>query len=130
MFGIRRSLADKYFSDWIRQRDDWTCQRCFTQYERPSQGLHCSHFHSRRNRSVRFDPENAVSLCMRCHLHMGENPQEHVDFFLKRLGKEKYDALFVRARTPAKVDEKEIVLAFKLELEKMKGERKVLQDYK
>lgn len=127
MFGIKRSLADKYFSDWIRQRDEWTCQRCKTEYEKPNQGLHCSHFHSRRHKGTRFDPENAIALCMWCHQHMGENPQIHCDFFLKRLGKEKYEALSVRAQIPTKIDESAVVLVYKALLKEMRENRKVLK---
>lgn len=125
--GIKRSLADKYFSDWIRERDDWTCQRCKTEYEKPSSGLHNSHFHSRRNKSTRFDPENCVALCMRCHMHMGENPAEHCEFFLRRLGKERYESLSVRAHIPQKIDESAVVLVYKALLKEMKDNRNVLK---
>lgn len=127
MFGIKRSLADKYFSDWIRERDDWTCQNCKTEYEKPSQGLHCSHFHGRGNKSTRFDPENCIALCMRCHKHMGATPHDHAEFFLKRLGREKYDALAIRAKLPQKIDESAVVLIYKALLKEMKDNRKVLK---
>lgn len=130
MFGIKRTKADKYFSDFIRERDNWTCQRCLKEYEKPSQGLHCSHFHSRAKKSVRFDPDNAIALCMSCHLYVGGNPYDHAEIFLKRLGKEKYEALAVRANTPCKIDEATITLGFKMELKRMKNERKVLKTYK
>lgn len=127
MFGIKRSLADKYFSDWIRERDEWTCQRCKTEYEKPNQGLHNSHFHSRRNKSTRFEPDNCIALCMRCHQHLGENPFEHCSFFLKRLGQERFDSLDRQAKIPAKVDESAIVLVYKALLKEMKENRKVLK---
>lgn len=121
MFGIKRTLADKLFSDCIRIRDKWTCQRCLTPYEPPTAGLHCSHFWGRGNKSVRFDFENAAAMCFKCHQILGANPHEHRELFLKRLGQKKYDALGVRARTPAKVDEKLIVIALKEELRKLKN---------
>ena len=127
MFGIKRSLADKYFSDFIRERDDWTCQRCKKEFEKPNQGLHCSHFHSRRNKSTRWDMENCVALCMRCHMHMGENPTDHCAFFLKRLGQDKYDKLSFRTNLLQRIDEKTIVMGLKIELKRMKEARKVLK---
>lgn len=116
MFRIKISLADKYFSLKIRSRDNWTCQRCHAEYEPPTASLQCSHFWSRGNKSVRFDEENAVALCYGCHRILGSNPVLHREFFLERLGEEKFDALNFRARIPAKVDIKAIALGLKLEL--------------
>lgn len=125
--GIKRTKADALFSNYIRELADYTCERCHQQFEKRDNRLHCSHYWSRRNRSVRFDKENAASLCFSCHLRMGENPHEHAAFFLKRLGKRKMDALEVRARTPQKVDEKEIVIGLTILLNEMKNNRKVLK---
>lgn len=127
MFGIKRSKADAVFSNWIRERADWKCERCFTQYEKPNQGLHNSHFHSRRNKSTRFEPDNCASLCMRCHQHLGENPSDHYVFFLKRLGQERFDSLDRQARTPAKIDESAVVLVYMALLKEMKENRPVLK---
>jgi hypothetical protein len=126
LFGIRRSKADKYFSDYIREKAGWTCERCKKEFEKPSKNLHCSHYWSRRNRSVRFDPENAASLCFSCHRFFTENPAEHTEFFVTRLGKAKYNDLAFRARTPQKVDEKLIAFGFKLELENLKQQKKYM----
>lgn len=130
LFGIKRSKADAAFSDYIRELAGWKCERCFKEFEKPSRNLHCSHYHSRRKRSVRFDRENAASLCFSCHNYFGGNPYEHTEFFKKRLGQLKYDNLAIRANTPKKVDETEIYLGLKLELQKMKEERMVLKTYK
>lgn len=123
MFRLKRSPADKLFSDYIRTRDDWTCQRCFRQYDPPTISLHCSHFHGRGKKSVRFDPENAVALCFGCHQHMGAHPQEHRDFFFKRLGEKKYDALTIRANTPQRVDEKFIAMGIREQLRLIKNSK-------
>lgn len=127
MFGIKRSLADKYFSDLIREKADWTCENCKGDYHEERRLLHLSHFWSRRNRSVRFDSENAAALCFGCHRKFTENPAIHHEFFRKRLGESRLEALGFRARTPQKIDEKSLVIAFKLELQKLKENRKVFQ---
>lgn len=121
MFGIKRSNADKWFSDYIRLKAGYQCERCKKIYEKGDNRLHNSHFHSRRNRSVRFDPENVAALCFGCHRAFTENPHEHSEFFVKRLGREKYDALARRARIPQKVDESLIVLWCKAEIAKIKA---------
>ena len=113
MFGIKTTLADKEFSLFIRDRAEWTCERCYVYYEPPNRGLQCSHFHGRGNKGTRFDPENAAALCYGCHRYFTANPQEHAEWFLKRLGQTKYDSLRVRAKTPTKVDESLILMGLK-----------------
>ena len=105
MFGglIKRSPADAAFSEFIRYRDHWTCQRCRWPADPmvPAQRvrLHCSHFITRANVRVRFDPNNAAAMCMGCHDHLGKNPADHRDLWLKRLGQAAYDILRVIANT-------------------------------
>lgn len=67
MGGIKLTPADLAFSKCIRERANWTCERCGTRHETSSKGLHCSHHHSRGNWSIRFDPLNAEALCYGCH---------------------------------------------------------------
>lgn len=93
---IKISNLDKKFSFFIRSRDGWMCQRCFKKYIPPTSGLHASHFWGRANKSVRFDPENVVSLCFGCHQHFTANPAEHLAWFEKRLGERRYMALMIR----------------------------------
>ena len=113
---IKITGLDKKFSHFIRSRDDWKCQRCFKQYKPPTSGLHNSHFWGRRNKSVRFDPENCIALCYGCHSHFTANPVLHRMFFLRRLGEIRYNALMVRANTPKKPDYEMINLWLSQEL--------------
>jgi len=72
---MKRDKFDKLFSDSIRERDNWTCQRCKKYYpEGQRQGLHCSHIFSRRHRATRWEPSNAVAHCYACHEYLGGNP--------------------------------------------------------
>lgn len=121
---IKISRADKLFSELVRTRSGFRCERCNKLY--PSVvGLQCSHFHTRGKKSVRFDPENAAALCAWCHQHFTANPLEHTEWFRKRLGPTKFDALTLRANVHQKVDEKLICLWLKQEL---KGMRKAVND--
>lgn len=130
MFGIKRTLADKYFSDYVREKANWCCERCKADHHTERQTLHLSHFWGRKNKSVRFDEENAAALCFSCHRRFTENPPEHAQFFLKKLGLKRYDALCARARIPQRVDETAIALGYKMEIKKLKENRKVFRDYK
>lgn len=123
MFVLKRSLADRLFSQYIRTRADWRCERCGTQYESPTIGLQCSHFHGRAKKSVRWDVDNAFALCTGCHTYLGSNPNEHREFARKRLGERKFDLLTLRANTPQKVDQKLIVLALRALLKDLEAEK-------
>lgn len=120
MFRLRRSKADKLFSDLVRTIAGWSCERCHVHYEPPTMALHCSHFHGRARKSVRWDKENASALCYGCHQYFTSNPQEHREFFLKRLGAERLEVLDMRARVPTKVNEDLIALGLKMELDALK----------
>ena len=104
MTGVRIDQADRYFSLFIRYRANWTCERCGTQYEVGSQGLHCSHFWGRARESTRFDPENASAHCHGCHSFFTANPALHYEWKLKRVGQRAFDLLAVRAETRRKKD--------------------------
>jgi len=110
---LKRTKADKLFSDYIRLRDQYKCQRCHIQINPPTNEIQCAHFHSRSKKSVRFDIENAISLCRKCHLYFDgysawgqvSHKKEFEEFMLKRLGQQKLDMLLYRAQKPQKIDE-------------------------
>ena len=89
---IKRTAADKIFSEIIRTRDNWTCQRCLKTIDKFSskarQGLHCSHFIGRGRYTTRFDERNCVALCYGCHRYFTSNSLEHHEWQHKRLGEE------------------------------------------
>jgi hypothetical protein len=91
--------SDREWSKYIRTRDMWTCQRCSKQYDPPTSALHCSHFWSRGNWSVRFDEDNTEALCYGCHSYLGGNPVEFHKYYLEKLGQERFDALEKRKNT-------------------------------
>ena len=95
---VKIDKCDSLFSKYIRTRDKWTCQVCHKQYSPGDRGLQCSHFWSRRHKSVRWDGDNACAKCFYCHQHMTANPIEFRDWILKRLGRQKFDLLEAKAR--------------------------------
>jgi hypothetical protein len=55
--------------------------------------------------SVRFDPDNADTLCHGCHRYWEkENREAYRDFKVKQLGQDGFDRLTVRANTYHKRD--------------------------
>lgn len=71
MGGIKRTPADDAFSKCVRERANWTCEKCGAVHAKNSMGLHASHHHGRGNWSIRFEPLNCESLCYGCHSHYG-----------------------------------------------------------
>ena len=88
---IKRTKWDVVFSNYIRYRDSWTCQRCGKRYLEKSQGLHCSHFYGRRSWATRIEPANAMALCFGCHQHVGSFPKDHVELWESRFTEEEKD---------------------------------------
>ena len=81
---IKRTKWDVVFSDYVRYRDKWTCQRCGVKYPPKSRGLHCSHFYGRRSWATRIEPANAMALCHGCHQYVSSCPFDHVDLWEER----------------------------------------------
>lgn len=72
MAGIKRTPTDVAFSNCVRERANWTCEKCGKYFPEGSRGgLDCSHHHGRGGWSIRFDPLNAEALCYGCHSHYG-----------------------------------------------------------
>ena len=88
---IKIDKLDILFSRLIRLRADRHCEYCgkYKGFE----NLQCSHFIGRRKKATRYDPDNACGLCFSCHLHLGENPYEHNEFFKKQLGSDRLNSL-------------------------------------
>lgn len=109
MSGIKRTKEDKAFSDFIRTRDNWTCQRCGKQYVPPTRALHCAHNFGRRCTRCttkhpqphvchRMDPSNALSLCYGCHAHVDSNKDDKEALFRLRFGHAEYDRVAALAQ--------------------------------
>ena len=100
---IRLTKLDAEFSRAIRKRDKWRCRRCHRQYADGSRGLHCAHIVGRRNRELRWDERNAVSLCMGCHLWAHANPLAFTDWLKDEIGPRWFAELKRIGAAPKKV---------------------------
>lgn len=101
--GIKRTKWDAVFSNAVRERDRWTCQRCNKYYpEGKRQGLHCSHFFGRARYSTRFDFDNCEALCHGCHQYLGSHPNLHREHKIVKLGSEKFNNLISRSNNRVK----------------------------
>jgi hypothetical protein len=90
---IKREACDKWFSDVVRAKADWTCEYCGKMFAGPSAGLHCAHIYGRANKSTRWSLDNAVSLCAHHHDYFGKNPVEFADWLSQYFGEGHMDLL-------------------------------------
>lgn len=109
---IKIRKADVLFSKYIRQRDGWKCQACGKNYKENPQGLHCSHYWGRGRENTRFDPENCIALCFYHHKLWGHGDERdnYTKYMVKRLGKQAFKKLKIRAYQYKKKDDKLILI--------------------
>ena len=72
----------------------------------------------RGRKATRWDEDNAVGLCMGCHVYLDSQPLEKVEFFRGLLG-DKLELLQARARTPVRyLDKAALKLYFEEKLKR------------
>jgi hypothetical protein len=124
---IKRTPADAFFSNCVRERASWHCERCAKFYpEGHRQGLHCSHHIGRGNHATRYEPLNGFSLCYSCHQKMGADPHAHTEWARERLGENSYEILIEKKRQIVrKADRnlKEIAAHYREQLKLMETQR-------
>jgi len=117
---IKITPADHWFSKCVRERSNWTCEKCGTKYIPPTQALHCSHFEGRSNWATRFEPINATALCYGCHQYIGSKPKTHIEFIEKIFGAGALDI----------IEEKANNLMLAKEVKRTNGKGEIANHYK
>lgn len=93
--------ADKTFSQFIRDRDEWTCCKCGTQDR--ERMMQCSHYWSRAHSATRYVPDNCITLCAKCHWAVEKRKQGwYRSYMLQWLGQAVYDNLERLSETSVK----------------------------
>jgi len=108
MSAIKRTTADKWFSLYVRAKDNFTCQKCnkvFREYIEGGNNSHlrnleCAHLFPRNHKSTRLEVDNATSLCHSCHLDLDSSPAKLRDFFIQQIGKDRVDELRIQSKQP------------------------------
>ena len=129
MNGIKFTPADHWFSRCVRERANWKCEWCGTQYHEGDRGIECAHIFGRANKAVRLEPLNAFSLCTGCHAYFTANPMNFAVFVRNRLG-DKYDILnelsndIMRGKEYVQaIKNREAARHYKLQFETMQAKR-------
>lgn len=115
MKGTKMRSVDNLFSKVIRSRDG-KCLHCGK-----TENLQCSHVLPRTYISVRWNTENAITLCYRCHIYWWHKyPHEAVAWY-DSLFPGKYQDLKLLAEQHLKIDRKEVLEQLRQELKKQEG---------
>jgi len=97
--------CDDLFRKIIRLRDKGLCQVTFK-----SENVQVAHYWTRGNKRVRWDLDNACLLNAAKHIWWAHaNPRQFEEFWRKRLGQEKFEALELRARYVAPIKDFDLV---------------------
>lgn len=105
-----RRKADTEWSNTIRSRAGWKCERCgaTSPYFGPNAGarLHAAHVFSKGGfPHLRYDLDNGLSLCYRHHRWWAHiDPVDFTEWVRKHLGEAKFEALKARAHQKKDVD--------------------------
>lgn len=81
-----KKLADKVFSDYIRQRDKYVCFTCGKKGDKTN--IQNGHYVSRAFNSLRFDERNCAAQCVGCNIFRKGNIDEYALALLKKFGPE------------------------------------------
>lgn len=135
-YPVEINRADKLFSDHIRKKAGYRCQKCGKLCRIKGvwiASLQASHYWTRNHWNVRYDERNVIPLCDPCHRRMGEykrNEDGEYDLWMKeRLGEDGYKRLKIDANTTARRDEKIWLLYVKQLIKEHGDTRDPARDY-
>lgn len=122
-----RKLAWKTFSDYIRERDNWTCFTCGRKGE--GKNIHAGHFYPKKIGGVllRFSPINCFAQCYACNRHYDGFGILYSINYRKRFGPEADVALLAgveksKATVPTRAFYEDVIQKYGKELRKIRGE--------
>lgn len=88
--------CDVLWSKCVRARHR-TCRICGSDYR-----LQAHHIRSRSHSSTRYDLENGMALCSRCHIIQKFNPEKFQDSVIEVIGQAEYERLKKKSLIPWK----------------------------
>jgi len=92
---LRKTLIkklDTIVARKVKERDNHTCVRCGSNTKQ----LNACHFYSRSIKSLRWDMDNIICLCVGCHFWAHKNPSELTDWYRTLIGDSRFGRLMVK----------------------------------
>ena len=94
--------ADKWFSRYIRARDDYTCTTCGRRGQPADGVMQCGHVVTRSKYATRWDDQNAVCQCSSCNMRHEYQPEILTLCYIQMCGSEAYERLVTRSNVTVK----------------------------
>lgn len=91
-----KKLADKYFSIFIRTRDDGVCFTCGV--KKPINEMQAGHFFSRAKLAVRYHEKNVHCQCVRCNIFLKGNTAVYAAKLAQKYGEGILSELSIRSQ--------------------------------
>lgn len=91
---IKRNKYDILFSNLVRERADYVCERCGAEKRECPAGLDCAHYIGRGCHATRFHARNAFALCSGCHSYFDSRASHFYRWTVSHLGNGVERALF------------------------------------
>ncbi len=92
---ILKDQLENLWKEYCLERDKY-CQYCGSK-----DNLQVHHIVSRKNNSVKYDVENGITLCKRCHSRISLNPTARIEFmiwYIKKYSLEKLEYLQMKSK--------------------------------
>lgn len=121
-FKVKLRRTDLLYTQYMRQKYDYTCQRCGRVYASDNcRNLGVSHYWGRGHENTRFDDENCDPICtLPCHQTWGnEGREEYTAFMINKLGQDRFDLLRLRAHICKDRDDKADMIILKALLQEV-----------
>lgn len=122
MKSLKKTTAWKWFSLYIKERDNWTCQTC----GRTGRGrfMNAGHYiQAFGHAAVFFDERNVFAQCVNCNLWGGGKQAILRDVVIKKFGEKAEKELWEKAKKTkqwTKKELKELSRVYKDKYEKLK----------
>ena len=109
----KRRQSDILFSQYLREKRGYKCEKCGKKHDPKSKNLGVSHFWPRARENTRFDEYNCDIFCnIPCHKYFETHRTEYKKWKMDQL-EEEYPLLEFRANQYKKRDDKMDLLMIK-----------------
>jgi hypothetical protein len=110
-----KKYANMVFSNYIRERDKWTCYTCGKVGS--VSDMQCGHLISRYFAATLYDELNAVCQCQGCNMRHEIDPEIYKQRYILDYGEDAYWELYKKSKQPCprKVADYEQIASFYVE---------------
>lgn len=114
-----KKKLDKVFSDYIRQRDDYTCITCGKKGDKTN--IQNGHYVSRASNSLRYSEVNCNAQCVGCNIFRRGAMDDYAIKLVAKWGKDTLTNLAAEKKKRKEFTRQELIEEIKRYTEKLRG---------